>query len=321
VASLVVLWTVVCQVCHGAEDPNIPRPVAEIERLLLQDDFSIEHSQDNRFEGDRTQRVLLRLSDGERMKVKWAEFARGGEVFNNSPRYEIACYELQKLFLDEAEFVVPPTVARAFDLDWYRTTYPDAQPTFKDYLSVLVTLQFWLFNVANFDGWDEDRFRVDPIYAKNVGNFNVFTYLARHSDSNTGNFKIALAMYPPRIFAVDNGISIGEAQSDQGSQWRNLVVDRLPVATVERLRRIRGADIEAALGVVAQFEVRGRRLVTVTPTKPLNLKKGTRVRDDVIQIGLTSWEMKGIETRLKRLLEHVDKGRITTFRPQPSNRP
>jgi hypothetical protein len=265
--------------------------------------------------------VVLGLSDGERMKVKWAEFARGGEVFNNSPRYEIACYELQKLFLDEADFVVPPTLARAFDLAWYRKTYPDAEPTFKDYLSVLVTLQFWLFNVVDFDGWDKDRFHVDPIYAKNLGNFNVFTYLARQSDSNTGNFKIAGAEFPPRIFAVDNGISIGEAESNQGSQWRNLVVDRLPIATVERLRRISGADIESALGAVAQFEARGRRLVTVTPTKPLNLKGGTRIRDGVIQIGLTLWEMKGIETRLKRLLEHVDKGRITTFRPAPSNRP
>jgi hypothetical protein len=122
--------------------------------------------------------------------------------------------------------------------------------------------------------------------------------------------------FPPRVFAVDNGIAFGQEESDQGIEWQNLVVDRIPTTTVERLRRISNTEIESKLGTVAQFEVRGRRLVTAAHTAPLNAKKGTRRRGDVIQIGLTAWEMKGIERRLKRLLERVDKGGIGTFRPQ-----
>jgi hypothetical protein len=297
----------------GAQDLNIPLPVDEIERVLGEDSLEIVDSVDNRFEGDRTQRVVLKLSDGSLMKVKWAVFARGGEAFNNMPRYEIAAYVLQKLFLDEAEYVVPPTLARAFDLSWYRATYPGSEPTFKETSSVLVTLQYWLWNVEDFGDWDRRRFRTDPAYARSVAIFNVFTYLALHSDSNIGNSLISREPSNPRVFAVDNGVSFGKEETDQGTEWRSLTVDRLPRCIVERLREIDIADLETALAVVAQFEIEDGRLAAVQQTEPLDKKKGVRWRDGVLQLGLTAWEIRGVGARLKRLLERVDGKKIQVF--------
>jgi hypothetical protein len=308
-----VLAAVLCCTVAVAQDLNILLPVGEIERALAGGDLEIVDTVDNRFEGDRTQRVVLRLSDGSLIKVKWAVFATGGEAFNNMPRYEIAAYELQKLFLDEAEYVVPPTLARAFDLAWCQTTYPDAEPTFKGTSSVLVALQYWLWNVEDFENLDRRRFRNDPAYARSIANFNVFTYLALHSDSNMGNSLISRESSHPRVFAVDNGVTFGKEETDQGTEWRWLAVDRLPRSTVERLRKIDTGDLESALAVVAQFNNEDGRLVAVEPTEPFGWNRGTRWQAEVLQLGLTALEIRGVHTRLKRLLKRVDAGKIKTF--------
>jgi hypothetical protein len=296
-----------------AQDIHIQQPVEDIERVLREDEFKIVHSVDNRFEGDRTQRVVLRLSDKSLMKVKWAESAKGGGEFNNEPRYEVAAYEFQKLFLDDAEYVVPPTVARAFDLEWYRRQYPDAEPTFEGTSSVLVAIQYWLANVVDFVGFDKKRFRSDPDYARSLANFNILTYLVMHADSNEDNYKMARDQNKPRIFSVDNGLSFGWEKSDRGEEWRYLRIDRVPLSTVERLRKIGRAELDEALSVVAQFEIRDGRLVAVEKSSALNPKSGIRLQGGVLQLGLSSGEISGVESRLKKLLKRVDKGKLEAF--------
>ncbi|MDX1746228.1 MAG: hypothetical protein R3324_09850 [Halobacteriales archaeon] len=313
-AGLVALAALATPVPVAAQDANILLPVDTVERLLKFGDFEILDRRGSRFQGDRTSRVALQFNGATMMVVKWAPAPRGGDADNNSPRYEMAAYELQKMFLEPHEFVVPPTVIRAFDLPWYRTLDPDARPTFEDTRSVLVALQYWLFNIAGDDFYDRRRLDSDSVYARHLGNFNVFTYVARHNDQNMGNYLISSVESNPRVFSVDNGLAFHSRTSDQGADWRQLRVRRLPVETVERLRTITRADLQDQLGTLAQFEVRSDGTLTLEPSGPaIDPRRGIRTTETVIQLGLTEREIDDVWRRIQRLLDRVDDGDLETF--------
>jgi hypothetical protein len=296
-----------------AQDLNIWFPPDSIESMLRKREFQVLDWADTRFNGDRTQRVALRFEDSTFMLAKWAKAPRGGiGVFNNRPRYEIAAYEFQKLFLDESEYVVPPTVARCVSVDQYREMEQWAGPTFDDTRSVLVVLQYWLWNVTAKDIWDKSRFERDTVYARHFANLDLFTYLILHSDSNGGNVLISSVTSNPRLFAVDNGVAFSRRErSDRGTKWRRLRVKSLPRKTLERLRAITREDLERRLGVVAQFRLVGDQLVPETPTEPLNPKRGLRRSADIVQLGLTKGEIGQIWDRIRKVIKKVDEGKIT----------
>ncbi len=297
------------------QDLNILLPADSVESLFRTGGFQMLGWTGSRREKDRTQRVVLRFDDRTMMLAKWAMAPRGGVgVFNNRPRYEIAAYEFQKLFLNESEYVVPPTVARCVSVQWYRANFPSAHATFKNKGSVLVVLQYWLQNVTAQDVWDRGRFETDTTYALHFANLNLFTYLIRHSDSNSGNVLISKITNNPRLFAVDNGVAFSRREeSDRGTQWRNLGVKRLSRGTVERLRALSREELERRLSVVAQFRLVGDQLVSVTPTEPLDRNRGMRNRDDVVQLGLTKHEIGHIWNRIRQVLKKVDDGKVTLF--------
>ena len=296
-----------------AQDANILMPVSEVEARMRSDSFQILHMRGSRAEQDRTQRVTLGFPDSSAIVVKWAKAAVLGETFNNQPRYEIAAYEIQKLFLDEAEFVVPPTIIRSVPLSFYRTMQSDIVPTFSQASSVVVVLQYWLTQVQPFARHDNERFDSDSVYARHVANTNIFSYLIKHSDSNAGNFLISTVESNPRVFAVDNGVAFGHEASDRGTAWRELRVKRVPARTIERLRKVTREDLDRTLGVVAQFEVRNGELVAVAPGENLSPGRGVRNTKTVIQFGLSRSEIEGVETRIERLLKRVDEGKLPTF--------
>jgi hypothetical protein len=298
----------------AAQDLNIPLPLDSIEYLLVAAPFELpEDLTGTRFQGDRTMRVDLDFGDGNAILTKWAPAPQGGEAFNNVPRYEVAAYELQRLFLDDAEAVVPPTVMRVVPLDWYRTLNRDVDATFRNTRSVVVVLQSFV-NFVTADGvWDERRFNAEPAYARHWANANLFTYLIRHSDSNTGNLLISSFGTNPRIFAVDNGVAFKSIDSDRGTRWRNLLVERFPASTVARLRTITEQQLHQTLGVLGQWDVRDGELVPTAPTANTDARRGVRQRDNVIQIGLTDDEIDDIWYRLESFLRSVDGGRYRTF--------
>lgn len=295
-----------------AQDLNMRFPPDVIEELLREREFQVLDWADNRFRGDRTQRVALRFDDNTLIFAKWAKAPRGGRgVFNNRPRYEIAAYEFQKLFLDQSEYVVPPTVARCVSVD----EYPDMEhwpgPTFDDARSVLVVLQYWLRNVTAKDVWDKSRFQTDSVYARHFANLDLFTYLILHSDSNGGNVLISSISNNPRLFAVDNGVAFSRREaSDRGTRWRGLRVKRLPRKTMERLRSLTREELERQLGVVAQFRRTGNQFVPETPSEPLDPDKGVRRNATVVQLGLTKTEIGQIWDRIGKILKKVDEGKI-----------
>ncbi len=296
----------------NASDENFTLPIKEIEEKLASENFAVQQMRGARFKGDQTKRALLKF-DSAFIQVKWKKAARGGEAVNNQPRYELAAYELQKLFLEPEDYVVPPTAVRCLPMGRYPKTESQASPTFKNTSYVFFALQYWLENVSNKFKFDKKRFKSDPTYARFIGNLNIFTYLIKHSDSNVGNFLISVAPSDPRVFVVDNGLAFGDIVSDRGFVWRDIRVKRLPNETIERLRNITQADLENTLGVVAQFGAVDGHLIPTLATQNLNGKKGVRQKDGVIQFGLTSREIKRVYSRLKKLLQRVDSGKIKTF--------
>lgn len=268
--------------------------------------FRVAGFEDNRFSGDRTQIAVLSYPDCMPIRVKWAAAPRSGDSFNNRPRCEIAVYELQKLFLDEGDYVVPPTVARAVPLDEYPREHAVIS-TFSGTGAVVVLMQYWLSNVSGADLYDEDRLERDSVYARHLADLNVLTYLVRHADAGPGNLLISTVEGNPRLFAVDNGVTFGEI-CNRPDDWRNMRVDRLPRGTVERLRAISEEELHRALGVLVQFEVRNGRLVQVEPTANLDASGGVRRVDGVIQMGLTGGEIEDVYERLQDLLKDIDEG-------------
>jgi hypothetical protein len=313
-AALMVAIALAGPAALTGQDTNILMPVDTIEKRLAYDHFEIIDRRGSRFEGDRTSRVALDFGSGGMLVAKWAPAPPGGHAFNNSPRYELAAYRIQELFLEPHEYVVPPTVARAFPLDWYRDLDARARPTFRGTGSVLVVLQYWLFNVTADGFWDRDRFAADTVYARHMGNFNVLTYLIRHNDQNEGNYLISSNSDNPRVFSVDNGLAFESEESDQGARWRRINVDRLPAGAIERLRALTEEDVTHLLATVAEFRVRDSgALAPVEPGPTLDGNTGVRHMGDVIQLGLTSWEIRGVWRRIQALLNDVDRGRYEVF--------
>jgi hypothetical protein len=311
---LLVLVALAAPAPARAQDVHVLHSVDSLETWLSEGPIEVIDFRGSRGAEDRTQRAALRLADSLVVLVKWARFAPGGETFNNVPRYEIAAYALQKFFLDEPDYVVPPTVPRVVELDWYREKLdPEAIATFDDTSSILVLLQYWLNQVTVLAEPDTARLRAEPRYARHIGNLNILSYLIRHSDSNVGNFLVSVDTGNPRAFAVDNGVAFGSSESARGTAWREIRVPALPQDTVERLRAITEEDLERALGVLLQFEIREGVVVPVPPGENLRTFEGVRRDDDVIQFGLTENEVAGTYDRLQRLLRDIDRGRVTTF--------
>jgi hypothetical protein len=296
----------------AGQDAHFLFSIPEIEDRL-RGPFEVHDWRGSRAEGDRTQRVVLSFEDEAVMAVKWANAPAGGGSFNNEPRYEAAAYEIQKLFLAEPEFVVPPTIIRAFPHAYVSEYVVDAPRTFRGVESVLVALQYWMSAVTPENFWDPARAERDTTYARAIGNLNILTYLIHHGDSNVGNFLISQDPGSTRIFSVDNGVAFRSRPSNRGHEWRDILVKRLPQSTVDRLRGIGRADLERALAVIVEFEEVDGHLVPAAPGDNLSRHRGVRSRGGRVQVGLTSREITEIEQRRLDLLRMVDRGIIETF--------
>jgi hypothetical protein len=305
----------------GAQEPradtNILFPVEFIERQLLAPRLELLNLDRSRpIDNDRNRRVTLAGPDGEPlMDVHWKPVAPPGTGFNNEPRYELAAYRLQRLFLDEAEYVVPPTVLRAMPVEEHRFILPLAEPTIRFTQSVLFLLSYWIRNlgVDTVDPFDRSLFDMDEVYARHFANANTLTYLIEHKDGNHGNLLVSMDAFNRRVFSVDNDVSFRSDRSDKGVRWRTLHVDRLPATTVARLRELTRERLDAELAVLAEFRIVNGELEAVPPGENLGVTRGLRIRDDRVQFGLTRAEIGDVERRIQRLLSDVDRGRITTF--------
>jgi len=295
-----------------AQDVNIPDAVSEIERQLATEPFAVAAAEISRpkAKGDITLKAEVSFGGKPPYRVKLRRADPGGDGFNNRPRYDLAAYELQQLFLDPAEYVVPPTAVRMVpvaDLQGYPV---DVKPTFRGSDDVMVVLQYWLHDVTVVaDVLDEARFASDAGYARHIGQLNVFTYLIEHGDANLGNFLISTAERAPRVFSVDNGVAFAYNESDRSDVWKDLRVDRLPADAVERLRAITRADL-SRLEVLAQWRLQDGRWIAEPTGRNLAQMKGLRRKGDVLQLGLRKGEIDRLAKRIELLLKQVDSGKV-----------
>ncbi len=296
-----------------AQDANYLIAVDSIEARLRSAPLNILDVRGSRAQGDRTQRITLQFADSSVLVAKLARAPVGGTAFNNEPRYELAAYEIQRLFLDPGDYAVPPTVVRAVPLTWLQQYDAAAEATFDGAQSVVVVLQYWLLQVSPDNFYDRNRAQRDTVYARHLGDFNILTYLIHHNDSNVGNFLLSQSATLPRVFSVDNGLAFESQASDRGYEWRNIRVPRLPRATVARLRAITPEQLRDGLGVLVQFEIQGDQLAPVARGANLGEGRGVRRSGKVVQFGLTTREIRGVESRLQSLLADIDKGKIAVF--------
>jgi hypothetical protein len=299
-----------------AQDTNIALPVPELERMLTTEPFAIVSAEISRpkAKGDITLKADLSFDGKPPVRVKLRKAEPGAEAFNNVPRYDLAAYELQKLFLDPAEYVVPPTSLRFVPLAEFRKYSPNVERTFPGAEEVLGVLQYWLQEVKVVaDVLDPALFETDPVYARHIGQLNVFTDIIDHGDSNVGNFLVSRATTGARVFSIDNGVAFASGDSDRGKLWEKLRVRRLPADTVERLRKVTPDMLQQSLGVVAQWQLQEGRYVPVPKGENLSPNHGVRREDGIVQMGLKKSEISKLWRNIENLLKQVDSGDVGTF--------
>ncbi|NJD30806.1 MAG: hypothetical protein FIB04_02845 [Gammaproteobacteria bacterium] len=300
----------------SAQDANVVYPVPELERMLADDPFTIVSAVASRpgVREERTLKAELSFDGRAPLRVKLRNTKPGADDFNNEPRYDLAAYELQRLFLDPSEYVVPPTALRFVPLAEMRGFSRDAQRTFIGAEQVLTLIQYWLQDVKVVeDALAPALYAADPVYARHVEQLNLLTCLIDHGDSNVGNFLVSRGDHGQRVFSVDNGVAFASG-GDRGRPWNELRVAKLPADTVERLRRITRDELRSRLGVIAQWRLEGNHFVPSPLGSNLRPSRGVRREEDLLQMGLTTDEIERVWTKLQHLLALVDDGRIKTYK-------
>jgi hypothetical protein len=305
---------VVCIARATAQDANITQPVAALEQLLTAEPMVITAAEISRpkAEGDITLRADVSFAGAPALRVKLRKAVPGAEAFNNVPRFDLAAYALQKLFLDPQEYVVPPTSVRMVPLADFSKYSPGVKPTFAGAEQVLAVVQYWLSDIRVIaDVYNPERFASDRLYARHIGQLNVLTYLIEHGDSNVGNFLIGRQEKGARVFSIDNGVAFSSADSDRGELWKSLRVSRLPADLVERLRKITLPSLTEQLAVLAQWQLADGQYVPVATRQNISERGGVRRKGSMLQMGLTRAEIARVYRLLGNLLAQVDRGRIT----------
>ncbi|MDH5175563.1 MAG: hypothetical protein OEW50_02290 [Gammaproteobacteria bacterium] len=308
-------WLAAAALPAAAQDANITKPIDELERLLAAEPLVITSAEISRpkAKGDITLKADVSFGGAPPLRVKLRKAEPGADTFNNVPRYDLAAYELQKLFIPPAEYVVPPTALRMVNLADFQKYQPDVKRTFSGADQVLAVVQYWLSDILVLaDVYKADRFESDPVYARHIGQLNVLTHLIQHRDSNAGNFLIGKAEQGARVFSIDHGVAFASIDSDRGEAWKDMRVTKLPADTVAQLRTITMPVLEQRLGVLAQWKLEGNKFVPAPLGPSLSVHRGVRREGMDLQMGLTRAEIQAIYRLLTKLLARVDAGEITT---------
>ncbi len=311
--------------------PNWPYPPEVIETSLLADlnamNFEIVTDKRTAYgtSGARSVELKFPNAPGERkvIRFKWKDMPRKAttdatalEAQNDSPRRQIAAYQIQKFFLDPEDYVVPPAFAYCVSLALHdERRAGTSRPTLPDSNCVLGLVQVWLLDVGFDDSlYEETRFVSDPTYAYYLANFNLYTYLIDFGDPKWSNFLVSKDPDRQQIFAPDNDISFGELlRLPLVDGWNVIFVPALRRDSIERLRKLRREDLDQ-LGVVAQLEKDASGTYrSVPPGENLYPNEGVRVAGDTVQLGLARFEIEAVWKRMQTLLARVDSGEIPLF--------
>ena len=294
-----------------------PLPPEDAERLLATGKAEIRSHERTDAGIMGAQRVSMYFPEIRRtIDVKWKAAPPGdADGWNNTPRKELAAYEIQKWFLPPKAYVVPTAAGRCVPLDRYRAIDPKAKPTLPGTRCVFGLQSLWLDDVAPPEPlYEPARFQSDPAYARHLANFNLLAFLIDDRDTTSGNILASNDPKNRRIYSVDNGISFDPlVYNFFYNQWREIRVPALPRSSIEQLRRLT-PDRVGALGVVAQYRTDAKGILRpVKAGPPIDPRRGSRFHGGVLQLGLTDTEVQHVWERVQTLLRQVDEGKILLF--------
>jgi len=308
-----------------------PLPPGELEERLAAEDFEVIEVAGGVGGVTGVKKLQIRMAeDGRELAVKWKKAPSGNaDGWNNTPRKEIAAYEIQKWFLDPGDYVVPTTAARCIPPERYgpieqaQLRRPPRAPrlgrlrthTIDGTRCALGVLVIWIDAVTvPSELHDADRFRDDPLYARHLADFNLLTYLINHEDGREGNFLVSELEQQRRVFSIDNGVTFGaRVKNFLVPNWNEIRVPALREKSIERLRAL-GDEQYEALGVLIEMKAdRAGVLRPVPPGENAGPKNAVRLRPGWIQLGLNESEIQAVRERVDRLLKQVDEGKLATF--------
>jgi hypothetical protein len=294
---------------------TLARPPAEVARLLSSSPFKLRDIERAATGVMGVSKAMAHFpQEGLDLPVKWAPAPSDTlDGWNAAPRKELATLAIQQWFLDPDDWVVPPTSMRCVPLREYPRVPVKPNPAVPGTRCVLGLIAAWLQHVSPVESvFDPERFEDDEAYAARVADFNLLLYLIEHRDGRSSN--ILVSDDGRRIYSIDNGIAFGNLVWNYFVvNWDVLRVPALRRESVDRLRRVTRADLNA-LAVVRELRVdRKRVLQPAEPSAPFDPAQGARVRTGHVQLGLTTDEIAGVAERLQQLLARVDAGEIATF--------
>ncbi len=301
----------------------LPLPIEVLEDKFRHDPFDILEAKATAHGSSGAMRFKVQFRDCTAVTVKWHVSPPDARAYNNDPRRELAAYAIQKLFLEQKDYVVPVTVPVCMPVKDLGKTGLQATPQIEGMTCVAGPASVWLKNVNAVRNFlDRERFersvsgQEKSDYARDFANLNIFTYLISHRDGRKGNFLVSTLPKQSRIFSIDNGLAFGGIGNPRPGviHWGHLKVKQLPRSTVARLRTIRPEQLRQILGTLAEHRIALDGSVRlVAASENLNPEVGFRRQANRVQIGLTAREIAGIERRLRKLLERVDSGDIQLF--------
>jgi len=186
------------------------------------------------------QKVVARMDGSEEdLTFKWKDVPSDLDGINNAPRKEAAAYDVQKLFLDEEFFVVPPSVFKC-------VTWKELERKFLDAKCNLGLVSLWLEDLMlDVPIYEAERFSNDRDYAYYLGILNILTYLIDHKDGRAGNFLFD-KNGSGRIYAIDNGVAFQRWPFYNWfvANWDQLRLPAVPRSAVDRLRGVTREQVE-----------------------------------------------------------------------------
>jgi hypothetical protein len=307
---------------HGKDKfPNWPLPPDQLEgevyRLALAEQFEAREIKPTATgtSGAFKETIYFPALQKE-VTFKWKKAIPGDlDSWNNGPRRELAAYQIQKLFLEPEDYVIPTSFMVCTPRDIYEKNHGYAAASVEGTKCVLGLVSIWLENVTVPDQlYEESRFLKEPNYAYFMSNLNILTYLIAHRDAKPGNFLVSKDEARRQAFAVDNGTSFGVFPYNFFTKnWNVIVVPALRKDSIDQLRQIQRQDLDF-LGVVVQFEKDKKGiLMPVPPSDNLDLKRSVRIQGGTVQLGLRRSEINGVWKRIQTLIADVDSGKIPVF--------
>jgi hypothetical protein len=255
---------------------------------------------------------LYACVDDLEFSVKWKAVPSRYDSWNNSPRKEIAAYEMQKLFLDPDDYVVPPTVLRCLPLSAFDAAGAAVRANVPDRDCVLGVLSVWLQDVRFEKSlYDPGRFANDARYARHLADLNVLTVLIGHKDGRMSNFMVSNDETDRRVFSIDNGIAFDPwIYNFFVPNWDSFRVGAADAGAIDRVRALTDEDF-GRFGVVTELRLAEDGLLHTAPAgRNLDPTRGARLGSGVIQFGLTRGEISAVRARRTALLDAVDRGEI-----------